>query len=568
MEVPEVPLILSTFKKEEKLKEVLRNEKEYILDNCRACHDKIQEESQIFIFTTLKLPDIFKETTSLDIHENDELPKVLCCTCYNRLLEAYNFRKMCSATALHFQKILSMNIPEETYNPFENGRDVQLLDITQIKTDSDYLEDSCFSLGNLHCLSDKEDGPSGISEKLLIDERFPEVLKKESDDDDDAPLISRISQKAKCKQNKKKSILPGTRGNLICCICDSSFYQKSTLEMHMRQKHLGLKPCQCKICGKQFSRCGFKGHMEKYHGKKRRFPCRDCNSQYDSKWGLQLHMKKAHDPENPKLPANKVWACEICEKEFNKFLSLRRHRNTHEVATHSSGTRTEASNKYICSLCGLKNATTAANLRIHLMNIHMKEKLWSCEHCSYKTRHKISFKQHVKAVHEDVKDYQCPRCDRSFTRADNLKVHMLLHDGTKKFTCKVCGLKKVSIGQLNKHMNIHTREKLWFCDYCPYESPSKKTVKRHEQSIHEGVRNFHCPHCEKSFYRPETLRNHVMIHTGEKPHTCTECGKSYIKEISLKRHMKTHDPLYVRPHQTKQDRKYELWQRWWDAGFQ
>lgn len=65
-------------------------------------------------------------------------------------------------------------------------------------------------------------------------------------------------------------------------------------------------------------------------------------------------------------------------------------------------------------------------------------------------------------------------------------------------------------------------------------------VKRHIKVVHQGVKDFQCPHCERSFAKAETLKHHVMTHTGEKPHACRECGKRFIQPTALNTHMKTH----------------------------
>uniref|UniRef100_A0A1B0D0Y5 Uncharacterized protein n=1 Tax=Phlebotomus papatasi TaxID=29031 RepID=A0A1B0D0Y5_PHLPP len=523
-----------------------------IVDNCRACQDDTQEESQILIFATALLADIYKETTSLDIHENDGLPKVLCFTCYNRLLEAYNFRKMCSATALHFQMIVSMDVPEDKYTPPEDDMDVQskhttLKDVIlkDIKPDPDESDIANSLLRDIYRSPDREDSGSDIS-IISVDEKQPEAF---YDLDDDTSLMSGKSlmtdksrESSLGSQKLKKSYIPGTPGHLICSLCDASFHRKSRLKMHMRESHLGLKACECKSCGKDFSRRGFKEHMENYHGKVRRYPCpvTECKNQYDSEFGLNRHLKGAHDLENPKLPTNKVWVCEVCKKEFNEFSALKFHRKTHQVPTQSSGTNTEINGKkYVCTLCGHKN-DTADNLRIHLMSSHVKEKVWSCDQCPYTARQQLSLKQHEKVVHQGVKDFHCMLCDGSFTRAEHLKVHMMRHEGIKKFVCPICGKNKVSASELRIHVNTHTKEKMWACDYCSYKSAFKKTLGRHVKLLHHGVRDFHCPHCDKSFGRADTLKNHVMIHTGERPHACNQCGKRFIQRISLRNHLKTH----------------------------
>uniref|UniRef100_A0A1B0DQD2 Uncharacterized protein n=1 Tax=Phlebotomus papatasi TaxID=29031 RepID=A0A1B0DQD2_PHLPP len=344
------------------------------------------------------LPDIFKETTSLDIHENDGLPKVLCSTCYDRLLEAYNFRKMCTAAALHFHQILSMDVPEEKYTPPENLSDFQFVDTSlNIKTEPD---------------PEIEDYLCDMSDTLSIDDKLPEILKTEPDDD---PKKEKIAPPERLDRETWTPIpspdnsycLPdrtdsddsdddhGECTSFECAICNSSFNRKSNLEMHVRQVHLGLKPCECKICGMQFETSN----------------------------------------------------------------SLRNHLNTHQVTKQCNASKITAADNAI------------ADESKSQKDIKKKGKEWSCELCSYKTFQKGTLKHHVKVVHKGIRELHCPECKRGFTRASVLKQHMLRHEGVKNYACPVCGVKKVTQTELRRHMMaIHKIEKMFSCEFCSFKS--------------------------------------------------------------------------------------------------
>ncbi|XP_055710236.1 zinc finger protein 77-like [Phlebotomus papatasi] len=443
-----------------------------IANNCRACQIKTQEESQIFIFATTNLPDIYQETTSLDIYENDGLPRVLCSTCYGRLLEAYNFRKMCSAAVLHFQQILSMEVPEEKYTPPE------LLSDPLMVTKTDDSDASNGPPEKKYSPPDRSYSPLETDDKSLIEEKPLEVLKTEPDAE--APLTTRTTKKTHRRKKssgvnkKKKTSLPEGKLNMECSHCNSKFRRKLRLEMHMREKHLGLKPCQCKICGKGFGRISsLRGHMGTQHGEKRKYPCPDpkCKKQYDTEENLNCHVKKWHDPENPRLPAPTIErVCEVCGKSFKTSTDLVRHSYSHGVR----------------------------------------------------------------------KPYGCKLCPTRFPTPNKLRLHMMRHEGIKNFECTVCGLRKVTAKELKIHMNTHTREITYSCEFCPHETINIVSMRRHVKVVHQGVKDFHCPHCERSFGKPETLKHHVMTHTGEKPHACNQCGKRFIQQTALKTHMKTH----------------------------
>ncbi|XP_055710244.1 zinc finger protein OZF-like [Phlebotomus papatasi] len=368
-----------------------------ISNNCRACQIKTQEESQIFIFATNNLPSIYQETTSLDIQENDGLPKVLCSTCYDRLLEAYNFRKMCSAAVLYFRKILSMDVPEEKYTP-----------PMHIKTETDLDAPSSPQSRDLNCPLDKEDSLSGISDTLSIDDKLPEILK--TDPGDDATLTSSTNQ---AKQEKTEK-----------------------------------------------------------------------------------------DPE-PQNPISLI----LQEKQED------------------------------CGICGAKFA--ADELESH-MSTHKKDNVWCCEFCTYRSRKKDCLQQHVDGAHNGKNDFFCQHCGRCFVSAIGLKQHIRRIKGIKKFKCKICGIKKISSTELKNHENIHARGRIFYCKFCPQKTTYKTHMKQHVKSVHQRIRNFHCPHCEKSFGTSDSLQNHLMTHTGQKPYACNECGKRFILVEHLRSHMKTH----------------------------
>uniref|UniRef100_A0A1B0DQE7 Uncharacterized protein n=1 Tax=Phlebotomus papatasi TaxID=29031 RepID=A0A1B0DQE7_PHLPP len=434
-------------------------------------HPKIAYQlEEIFIFATTNLPDIFQETTSLDIHENDGLPRVLCSNCYGRLLEAYNFRKMCSAAALHFQQILSMDIPEEKYIPPEDFSDP----LIHTKPDPDDIEASGSYPEMKYFYNNVFDEP-------LLEQKPLELLKKDPDDDNllSVQITKKVTKRREktpgSQKQKKQGLSKKEKQKLECSLCNSKFRQKVRLEMHMRQKHLGLKACQCKICGKALSRSSLNGHMATQHGENRRFPCPDpkCKNQYDTEEGLNCHVKKWHDPENPrkrKKPTLKVLVCEVCGKECKTSRGLREHSYCHGV----------------------------------------------------------------------TRPFGCNACPKRFRTRIQLKVHMMRHEGIKNFECTVCGLRKVTAYELRVHMNTHTREIIYSCEFCSHTTIKQSSMKHHIKVVHQGVKDFHCPHCERSFGKAENLKHHVMTHTGEKPHACKECGKRFIQQTALKTHMKTH----------------------------
>ena len=140
---------------------------------------------------------------------------------------------------------------------------------------------------------------------------------------------------------------------------------------------------------------------------------------------------------------------------------------------------------------------------------------------------------HIKNKHDEQKEVQCDKCERTFSNELRLKVHYRLqHTLTKTYVCDFCGKSfKAKAGMEEHVLKIHTsseeKEKLKMpCDYpeCDYKGITKAALKKHIDRVHLKIKNHVCPHCSKGFAAIGPMKEHINgTHLGLKPIKCPMC---------------------------------------------
>ena len=121
-----------------------------------------------------------------------------------------------------------------------------------------------------------------------------------------------------------------------------------------------------------------------------------------------------------KMPENKKFQCEVCDKYFVKKGTLRDHMNIHTKEK-----------QYKCLICG-KLFHRKRSIREHV-KLHHAGKKHKCEHCGKKFATKNTLNRHVM-IHTGEKPYQCKSCLKRFARKGYLKIHSERYCGKKPYT--------------------------------------------------------------------------------------------------------------------------------------
>ena len=125
-----------------------------------------------------------------------------------------------------------------------------------------------------------------------------------------------------------------------------------------------------------------------------------------------------------------------------------------------------------------------------------------------------------------VKKPQCEICNATFTRKNDLKIHIAtIHEGKKpeSVTCEICN-------------TVFTQ---------------KKSLNSHIAAVHEGKKPYEigkepkCEICNAVFTRKKSLNSHIAaVHEGKKPHQCNLCERTFARRFALTSHFAKYHPDY------------------------
>ncbi|XP_068626132.1 zinc finger protein 11-like [Battus philenor] len=269
--------------------------------------------------------------------------------------------------------------------------------------------------------------------------------------------------------------------------------------------------------------------------------CTICDERVPNINELRSHLTKAHkkrfhteftDRVVPfKLSQTNIYECQVCGFNFETFGSIERHMNVHY-------------RNYVCEECGT-GFVTKYRLRVHAKSLHSGG-TFPCDICKkvYSTLQKQ--KNHVAAVHMNVKRFKCPKCSERFSEYFRRQKHLVDVHGVAplRYKCNVCDKSFDRRYTLSRHLKRdHLEERDFQCNVCSYTCFTKNELRVHMVK-HNGERIYECSVCKKSYARKKTLKEHMRIHNNDRRFACAVCGQAFVQKCSLKGHIKTHHIEY------------------------
>ncbi|CAH3966858.1 unnamed protein product [Pieris brassicae] len=273
---------------------------------CRACLITINGSNKIILFKDVSAYTYWF-CTSIQLLETEDLPKILCSSCYDLLSKFAAFKQKC-IDAQQYLLNLKRNIKKETEcsvfyetRAKKNSDDILTLNFgrpkhpiqSEIKLEPSYEEiGGTYSNDVMEKQNFKNDMPHTNTKKIVF---FCDVCKM-------------VYMNRKTFNNHKK-----IHENRLCIPCNKLFKSNPAFYQHNKLKHSqwSFKDTKCKKCGKVCKTVKtLHLHMKTKHTETKKYICDVCGKISNSRGNLKLHIDRHIDNKDY------TYNCEQCNKQF------------------------------------------------------------------------------------------------------------------------------------------------------------------------------------------------------------------------------------------------------------
>ena len=361
----------------------------------------------------------------------------------------------------------------------------------------------------------------------------------------------------KKRTERKKGKVTGSPkpGSHICNICDRAFTFKYMLNRHIKDIHK-IKIHVCYGCPKSFARReNFKRHLVKCSQKP------GAKSVVEGpetivKW-YRAKMERAAITQTksntaPSIPKKELKICKVCQwhgKSLRGHLRQRSQckkiydveeleREAKDIKKQREAAWELANRKKRSERMGKKDKTGSANPGTHTCNI-----------CDRVFNFKNNLHRHINDVHNESKQYKCPKCPEHFSRQENLRRHLEREKHSFVFYCYICKKKFTFKNEREKkrHFVKHKKGELPRKENNENPSSTHPVVNSkneptpsasHQDTGHEIETIIHeCQHCDEKFREKFNLKRHVDdVHKKLRRYRCDKCAEEFSRLHNLKRH--------------------------------
>ena len=419
-------------------------------------------------------------------------------------------------------------------------------ELSDYKPDSDLdMDGGGFSDSDLDWINPKAEPVDDLKYDLKYYIKS-ELMDEQVDLDDDYKsfkLISKLKSKADKTQllrnGRKRPNRRYKKRSHKCTHCDGIFHGNTEYLIHLSETHgLKKKPFHCELCPSKYSRSFLlDSHTAEVHNGTAVFTCKHCQQKFIRKCHLDAHVDDFHESGpivkcpvcgvehcEKKMLRHQIAAhtveesvqCKLCDNIFPKRLRL----SIHMERYHS---QKKPVLEAVCPQCG-KIMSSERCLETHIKFVHEKQYNYVCETCNKKCARPSDLKRHIDIAHQGIKRFNCDMCDHKVTSKALLPVHKSAKHGVPMpFTCEICAKGFPSSTLVNYHVKKDHEKFRHKCPVCSREFGVKLSMKRHMETVHQGMKPYKCPGCEVSFgYKHSMDRHHKSVHHDLKQKSPTE----------------------------------------------
>ena len=240
-----------------------------------------------------------------------------------------------------------------------------------------------------------------------------------------------------------------------CDLCGSLFSRKCDRDRH-RMIHTGEKPYKCDKCEFSCIQPGDFNRHKSMHTGESRHKCPHCDKTLVRKVDWKAHVAKHISNEIESVKATSRTTCKLCDAVFKLSADVLCHiKESHSVLQGTGIT---------CSECG-KSVDSKYLMKLHMRQEHNMA-AFGCDVCGLEFNSMSNLNRHKNNKHADpqtrsqikvnskknMSPEPCPICGKAFKLKEYMTEHVrAVHEKIKRFECNLCGKKFLKNWCLQKH---------------------------------------------------------------------------------------------------------------------